>query len=220
MKTFLPLFFLAASLLLSCDPEKLFRDAPVIEEVGVFPERVNPYDTVFADVKASNPEEGELSYEWSVSPARGLFLDPTDRTAIRWIAPTTGGEYTLKIIVSNAYKSTESKKSVRVIETGIPLVRINAPDDGDYLVQWQEAIISVTAAHNNGINYVAFFVNDIRRDDQSGNSSGEYTFTFLPDSTFLGETEIKIEAQANFVPTVGADSVTVYIEAVLPRQNK
>jgi hypothetical protein len=209
------LFFLLAS----CDAEKIFRNAPVIEQLSVLPERVNPFDTVYASVTATNPEEGILSYQWSVSPERGFFLEGTSGASTRWIAPTVGGDYTFKIMVSNDFKSTERTAPVRVVEAGNPLVRILAPANDDYFVQRSPIEIRTEAFHNNGINRIQLFVKDFFISEQSGSSTNSYQFSFTPDSTYLGKVEIKIAAVANFVSTVGADSVVVNIEGIVPRLN-
>ncbi len=143
--------------LASCDPENLFRNAPVIEQMSVLPDRVNPFDTVYASVHATNPEEGILSYQWSVSPERGFFLDGSGGASTRWIAPTMGGDYNFKVTVSNDYKSTEKTAAVRVVEAGNPLVRILAPADDDYFVQGSFIEIRAEAFHNNGINRVQLY---------------------------------------------------------------
>ncbi len=202
--------------LISCDPEELFRNAPVIEEININPDRVNPFDTVYAEVQATNPEEGALSYRWSVSPNKGPFVDPIDRATTRWIAPTIGGDYHFKVEVLNAYKSAEGTKSVKVIEAGEPLVKLLAPKDGDYFVQRSEMEIKAEAFHNNGINRIQLYVNDLLIMEKSGSSTNKYDFDFTPDTTLLGKTEIKIEAIANFVLTVGADSIMVNIVGILP----
>ncbi len=202
--------------LISCDPEELFRNAPVIEEINVHPDRVNPFDTVYAEVHATNPEEGALSYRWSVSPNIGPFVDPIDGASTKWIAPTIGGDYYFKVEVLNAYKSAEGTESVKVIEAGEPIVKILAPKDGDYIVQSSEMEITAEAFHNNGINRVQLYVNDLLILEESGSSTNKYDFYFTPDTTFLGKTEIKIEAIANFVLTVGADSIMVNIVGILP----
>lgn len=202
--------------LISCDPEELFRSAPIIREISVTPDQVNPFDTVYAQVQATNPEEGVLSYQWTVSPNRGLFIDAIDGTTIRWIAPTTGGDYTFKVEVSNSFKSAERTESVKVVEAGVPLVKIIAPQDNDYFIQGLEMEIEADAFHNNGINKVQLYARDLLISEKSGTSANRYSFVFTPDTSYLGETEIKIEAIANFTLAVGVDSVMVNIEAILP----
>jgi len=202
---------------MACDPETLFRNSPVINIIQISPNRVNPFDTVYASVVASNPEEGSLSYDWSVSPNQGPFLDPTDGISVRWIAPTTGGDYVFKVVVSNSWKTTERTGSVKVIEAGDPLVRILSPQQNEYFVQWQEIDIMVEAFHNNGIQKVQLFVRDVFISEQSGISSNSYQFSFIPDTSYLGITEIKIKANANFSLTEGADSLNVNIEGVIPK---
>jgi len=136
--------------LLACDPEAIFRNAPVIDLIDISPNRVNPYDTVYATVNATNPEEGSLTFQWSVSPERGPFLDPVDSRSVRWIAPTSGGDYVFKVVVSNSYKSTDRTGTVRVIEGGDPLVRIVFPQEDDYFIQMQEIEIIADAVHKKG----------------------------------------------------------------------
>jgi hypothetical protein len=216
MKSILLIFIVLSVLFVFCDAEKLFRDAPVIEEIMVQPNRVNPFDTVYAHVKATNPEEGSLSYQWSVSPSRGSFLDPLDGSAVRWLAPTVGGDYTFKVVIKNSYKSAEQTGTVKVIEPTAPLVRITSPHDGEYFIQLNEIVIKADALHNNGINKIQLFVNDRFLNEQSGSPTNKYEFSFTPDSTYLGPAEIKIRAIANFSLAAGADSITVNIEGILP----
>jgi hypothetical protein len=214
------ILLILAAVFLFCDAEKLFRESPVIEEMTIHPKQVNPFDTVYAEVSATNPEEGILSYEWSVSPDRGVFLDAIDDPAVRWVAPTAGGDYTFKVKVSNSYKSTERDESVKVIEAGLPIVRILSPEEGDYLIQLNEINIRAEAFHNNGINKVSLYIDDQLIGEKSGTSGNQYNFQFTPDTTYLGKTEIKITALANFSLTVGADSVSVFIEGILPGKDK
>jgi hypothetical protein len=209
-----------AAIFLFCDAEKLFRKSPVIEEITIQPKQVNPFDTVYAEVAATNPEEGALSYHWSVSPNRGVFLDALDKSSVRWIAPTIGGDYTFKVNVSNSYKSAERTGTVKVIEAGSPLVRILSPEDGDYFIQLNEITIQSEAFHNNGINKVLLYIDDSLITEKSGTSTNQYNFQFTPDTTYLGKTEIKITAIANYSLTEGADSISVYIEGILPGKNK
>jgi hypothetical protein len=209
-----------AAFFLFCDAEKLFRKSPVIEEMTIQPEQVNPFDTVYAEVKATNPEEGILSYEWSVSPDQGVFLDAIDDPAVHWVAPTAGGDYTFKVKVSNSYKSTERDESVKVIEAGLPIVRILSPEEGDYFIQLNEIDIRAEAFHNNGINKVSLYIDDQLISERSGTASDQYNFQFTPDTTYLGKTEIKISALANFSLTQGADSISFFIEGILPGKDK
>lgn len=204
--------------ILSCDPESLFRNSPNIQLINVTPNQVNPFDTVYAEVQAINPEEGTLSFQWSVSPEAGFFIDPTDRPASRWIAPTTGGDYSFKITVSNSFKSADRTSIVRVVEPTIPIVKITSPQSNEYFVHGQEIPIEVNARHNNGINTVKLYINSVFIREQSGNPANSYLFTLVPDTSYLGETEIKIEGIANFIAAMGADSIIVNIEGILPKR--
>ncbi len=216
MKKYLLLGMITVIFFFHCDPEKLlnFRKAPVINGFEAVPGEVFPFDTVYAGVSATNPEDGALKYEWSVSPEGGTFLEyQSDK--IRWVAPVNGGFYSLKVKVSNEYKDTERSGSVTVLDRVIPVVRISAPVDGDYSLQYAPLKISAEAFHSNGIEYVSLYVNGHLEASRNGNTSNTYSFTFTPDSSFLGPTGISIEAVAKYVSITGKDSVTVNIEGVV-----
>ncbi len=206
------------TILTSCDAEKLFKKPPVIEELNLSRDEVSPLDTVYAEVKATNPEDGVLSYHWSVTPNRGSILDPIDRSSLRWVAPYAGGTYLFNVEVSNAYKKSESNKSVRVIVSSAPIVQILTPKDGDYLVQLNTYTVQARASHENGISKVSFYVEDSLWGQQSASPNNEYQFTFIPDTSLVGKTSIKVEAIPNSATSIGADSIEVSIEPILPKK--
>ncbi len=206
----------------SCDEAKKIlnpHQPPVIDEVIILPTSriVNPADTVYLEVQATNPEEGALTYQWSVSPAeRGTFLESTDKATTRWKAPVQGDTYVFTILVSNTFKSTSQDRSVVVVDLKKPIVNISSPKAGEYFVQLSEIQIVASAIHANGIDKVELFVNDQQQAEQAGHPSDEYQFTFTPDTTLVGQTEIKIEATAKQVQKIGRDSIRVFIEGILP----
>ncbi|GAB4377786.1 MAG: hypothetical protein Kow0042_26000 [Calditrichia bacterium] len=203
----------------SCDEARdilQFRKAPVIEEIILQPGIVNPFDTVYAEVKASNPEEGVLSYEWTVSPNSGSFIDPTDRASTRWIAPLQGDVYTFTVKVSNSYKTSEESKKITVLDLVNPVVDIKSPSEDSYITQFRSFKIRAEAVHKNGIKEVRLYINDAFIKYLNALSNNLYETTFTADSTYVGKTEIKVEAEANIVRTLGADSVMVNIEGILP----
>jgi hypothetical protein len=212
------LFFLLF-LLIACNPDEIFRKSPIIHEIKIEPsDTVFPLDTVYVEVNASNPEKGILSYHWSVDPASAgsNFLDPLSNRSIRWIAPSVGQDYFFRVVVSNAYKSTEARESVKVVERVAPIVEILEPPANDYFVQYSPVNIKAYAFHNNGINRIQLFINDSIFSERSGSSTYLNEFVFIPDSSIWGEVEIKIQARANNVPTLGKDSILVNIEPILP----
>jgi hypothetical protein len=105
-----------------------------------------------------------------------------------------------------------------VVESTIPIVQIITPEAGDFFVQGQEIDITVDARHNNGINKVQLYVNNIFLSELSGQSSNTYAFNFIPSSSYLGTTELKAVAIANFTGTTGTDSITINIEGILPKR--
>ena len=217
MKLYFFFILLFIFLLIACNPDEIFRKSPVIHEINIEPsDTVFSLDTVYIEVVASNPEEGILSYQWSVSPSNANnFLDPLSNRSVRWIAPSVGQEYTFRVVVSNAYKSTQATESVRVVERVAPIVEILEPEAGDYFVQYGPINIEVRAIHNNGINRIQLFVDDSLFSERSGSSSDLNQFVFIPDSSFLGEVELKIHATANSVLTLGKDFILVNIEPIL-----
>ncbi len=215
MKRRIAWLFLLALFLLSCDAEKLFKKAPVIDSVEL-PERVNQQDTVYARVTATNPEKDALSYHWFVNPDGGVFIDPADGAETRWIARTGGGDYTFTIKVSNSYKSTEKSKIVKVIETGLPSVKIQKPQANAYWIQMHTYSIEVQALHGNGISKVMLYVNDEFQKENSISQNNIYQFTFAPDTSLLGPVKIKAEAIANTTSARAADSVMVTVEGIIP----
>lgn len=206
----------------SCDEAKKIlnpHQPPVIDNIIIIPpsRKVNPSDTVYFEVQATNPEEGALTYQWSVSPeGKGTFIEGTDKPITRWKAPVQGDTYVFTILVSNAYKSTSQDRSVVVVDLKKPIVNISSPKAGEYFVQLSEIQIVASAIHGNGIEKVELFVNDRKQAEQAGHLADEYQFTFTPDTTLVGQTEIKIEATAKQVQKIGRDSIRVFIEGILP----
>ncbi len=217
MKLSIFISILCLTTILSCDAEKLFKKAPVIDDVILSKTQANPFDTIRAEVKATNPEDGALSYQWSVSPNSGPIIDPVDSRVIRWIAPTTGGQYTFHVEVSNDYKSADKQKSLRVNDITVPIVRILSPAAGDYWIQTVPVKIECEAYHSNGIKKVEFYINGHMKAEKSGSASDNYAFNFTPDTATVGGTWVRIEAvAANALQTRGADSVRVQVEGIIP----
>ena len=208
----------------SCDEAKKIlniREAPVIEEIILVPDDglLYPKDTVYAEVTASNPEDGALTYYWSTEPENaGQFAAARDKAFTRWEAPFSGGEYKLKIEVSNGYKSVEKHRIVKVAEIGDPIVEIVSPVSGAYHVQNQPLEISGNVFHGNGIENISLRINGVLIAKKNTVNNGPFTFSFTPDSSYLGSTAILVEAVAKIVATAGSDRVDISIEGFLPKR--
>ena len=217
MKVLLILSILFA--LISCkEIGDAIYEPPQIKSLELTPAgTVLPGDTVTALVSAENPEKGSLSYSWEVSPDRGLFLPPTDMESIRWIAPLVGDEYTIKVIVRNDKRSTETKNIV-VQSLDNPYVRILSPANNSYYAQMQEIEVVATAYHDNDLSWVWLLVDNVIVDSLSWNSSDEYKFKYSPNLTKIGQVELRVMAEAlNNPGNTSSDYVTVSIEGIVPK---
>lgn len=199
---------------ISCDPE-LFKvaQAPEVSTIRSSANgfTINQGDTVIFWVEASDPEEGELSYEWNATGGR--FIGSTQQSSVAWLA-VVGGNYVLKVKVSNENKSVTKEENIIVPSDNPLIVNITNPVQSEFLVQYRSTEIQAEASHINGILQVSFFVNDNLLDVQPANASSQYTFewdTIVP----IGEAEIKVEAIA-ITGANGGDSILVKIEGLLP----
>lgn len=191
-------------------------DPPEIEAIGASHSNANPGDTVMVWVRATNPEEGLMTYSWQGTG--GKYIEPADKDTVFWIAPLAGGNYELKVTVSNEKKNKSATKIVNVISAQKPLVNILSPAAGAFFVQGQEIEVHAEAYHDNGLQQVELFVNDRLAAQQDYRSDNNYQFSFNSDTIRVGQVWIKVQAQVFDQPqNVNADSITVFIEGILPK---
>lgn len=188
---------------------------PEIENLMLSQNNINPGDTVTAEVKATNPEKGQLTYSWSSSPSGGQFIPPTDENIIKWVAPGAGGEYTIKAIVKNEKKSDDIQKKVNVQSPENPLVNILSPKNGEFFVQNNSIEVTATAYHDNSLSYVKIMAGDFLN-QKDFEASNHYSFTVPTNAGMVGKLVIKIEAEAfGDHGNTGVDSVTVNVEGII-----
>lgn len=223
------LFAACASILtFSCSglDDLIFDRHPQLGEMQISATRVEPYDTVWASIDAENPIDGLLSYKWTAKKigsgifANGNFDGPTDTDSVRWIAPIEGGFYELKVKVSNTAKESTASKQIEVIVSEKPFVQILAPAAQEYFVQGQPFEVRVRADHANGLSWVKAWFGENLVNQISQNATGIYAFTFMADSSQVGQTKIKIEAKAKSVDLTGSDSLYVQIGGIIPGKNE
>jgi len=211
----------------SCDPEELFKkkQAPQVGSIESDAEdfTVAPGDTVNFWVVANNPLEGELSYEWSVkdrngNPA-GIIIGSSHADNLKWISPIVGGKYDVQVKVSNADETITKTESITVLTLIEPIVDIVSPQQGNYIVQYQNLTVRTEIIHPLGIYQAKLIVNDtLLVEVISGNNSESYAFHWKV-AAGAGIAEIKIVAEANITGAVGRDSINVTVEGVLPGKN-
>jgi hypothetical protein len=188
--------------------------APVIVNVEATSYEVNPGDTIRASVNVKNSDKDILKYEWTSNG--GYFIPPYDQTFIYWKAPSEGGNYQIEVKVSNEEKSSTRSVTITVRSEQAPYVEILSPERGEYFAQYSTLDIQAIARHDNGIQQVKLYINDLFRDNKNGQSSDKYNFSYrLTESDSAGVTEIKIEAVANTTGKVGIDSVEINIEGIV-----
>jgi len=204
----------------SCDVEKLLKTTEEPEVSNIFSDAsgyiVQPMQTTRFWVIATNPEEGVLSYQWSVSG--GEIIGSRQNDTLAWRAPVTGGQYSVSVKVSNSDKSVTRSREISVPSLNAPQVDITAPKSNEYLVQESTVIVNATALSENGIFQTDFFVNDSLVSSQSGNSANNYEFSWTIHEK-AGPAEVKISATANTANQIrleGRDSIIVNVEGIIP----
>lgn len=213
--------------LLSCSglDDLIFNRHPQLGDIQLSSPQVEPFDTVYASIEATNPIDGTLEYKWSVKrlysviPSIGTIDGPSDLDSVRWIAPIEGGYFEFKVIVSNTAKETPKTKEIEVLVFEKPIVKILKPAAGDYFVAGQSFAIEARADHANGLSWVKAFVKGNLIEQKSQNATGIYLFAVTADSSMVGQPYIKIEAKSKTVDETGADSIQVEIGGIIPGKN-
>jgi hypothetical protein len=210
--------------LFACNPEELFNTKKAPEAGSIQTDAsnftVNPTDTVKFWINATNPEEGQLSYEWAIKDDggdnAGDFIGSNKTDTLIWKAPIVGGIYEVKVTISNNDESITRTEQIRVVTLVAPLVTILSPNDGAYIVQYQNTKVKAEVIHPLGIYQTELIVNDtLHVAISSGNGDDIYEFNWQANVP-SGKAEVKIMAEANVTGAVGADSVVINIEGIIP----
>lgn len=198
------------------DPDK----APELDPQGIVvsADRVAPYDTVTAKIKATNPVEGPLSYEWTTGINGGTFIQPADKDSVRWIAPLNGGVYEIKVKVSNSKRSVRTSRQIEVISASKPLVDITTPADNAYFVLFQDVFVQARAEHENGILRVKLFVNDSLISEMTPKPAHLYELKFKSSADMVGKAIVKVEAEA-FNHVKNTDQISINVQGIIPGRN-
>jgi hypothetical protein len=174
---------------------------------------VDPGDTVTARVSVNDSQNQTLNYEWTSDGGR--FIPPLDKPQVQWKAPAVGGMYRIGVTVSNGEKTASRSLNVTVRSLTNPDVKILTPAKGEYFVQYATLSVTARARHDNGIARVDLYVNRDLKATLNGRASEEYAFTCTLDEP-SGPAVVKVEAVANVTQKAGRDSVSVWIEGIVP----
>ncbi len=94
---------------------------PTIETVIIRPEVVEWTGTSDFYVTATDPEEQEMTYSWTVTG--GQFVSTTTASHVRWQAPNESGSFGVTVTVSDGVNSVSQTDSITV--TANPVLGIN-----------------------------------------------------------------------------------------------
>lgn len=218
------LFMILILPMFSCGLESLIEDENVPEVSTIFSDAenfiVNPGDTVLFWVDASDPKGKSLYYLWSMTS--GEIIGSAQRDTMQWKAPLGGGEFPVRVKVSNTENSVTREEHITVISLLRPYVKVLKPEQAAFLVQYQNTTIDAQAFHDNGLLQVNLWINDTLLSSKSGNpdnSDMDYTFTWN-GSAPAGITEIKISAVSKKTNIAGSDSITISLEGIIRGKKK
>lgn len=174
-------------------------------------------DTVTASISATNPRPGPLSYTW-IKNGGHWVNGISDRDTVRWIAPLTGGIYTLTVVVSNGLSSVQTSRQVNVVSSTAPIVHITLPADNSLFYLGDQIGITAEAAHENGISIVRLYAItpggiDSLIQTKGTSPDGNYSFSDLKAyKDLVGYATLKVEAEAaNQLQTKGSDQISIHV---------
>jgi len=189
------------------------KEAPEILSIQLDAYEVDPGDTVRISVTLKDMDDPTLDFQWTADG--GQFLPPANQAEVYWKAPAVGGGYEIGLVVSNNKKQSEPRSlTVTVRSYAAPYVEITAPADGDVFLQYEALEVSAVANHQNGIESVLLYVNDILQTRQNGGDSENYQLSCELNGP-EGLNEIRVEAVARITEITGSDAVQVRVEGIV-----
>lgn len=199
-------------------------EAPIIESLTFSQTNVLPFDTVMVQVKAKNPEKGDLKYSWNClkdgKTVNEAFIQPASEEKAYWIAPLKGGNYTIRAVVENDKKTTKSN-TITVQNIDKPLVNIITPQQENYFIPGENINITLTAGHDNGISKVRFYFSNQLVDSLGFAANNQYQFNYIATAADVGKQVIKITAQAKGqAANIGQDIIEINVEGILSKKRK
>ncbi len=212
-------FMLVLSAGPGCNLEDLVNDAvgPDPPNVGNINSdaadfKVFPLDTARFWIEASDPQGEQLQYQWRINA--GEIVGPSGRDSLIWRAPIAGGNYVLSVDVSNSAEKVTRSETIKVVSVREPKVSILQPEHNAFLVQHTGRTVKASALHENGIQAVEFWLDDILLPLSPVRVQDTYSFEWQID-TSPGQHELKIRAIAQLTGTAGSDSIMVFVEGMI-----
>lgn len=174
---------------------------------------VDPGDTVQISVTLKETRNPVTAYDWTADG--GSFIPPADQATVRWKAPAVGGEYQIRLIVSNSRKQSDPWTGTIIVRSfAAPYVEIISPQSGEMFRQYDEVDVTAIANHQNGIESVRLFLNDTLTATCNGADTETYEFPCELTGP-AGDNAIRVEAVAKVTQMVGSDQTEVRVEGIV-----
>jgi len=174
---------------------------------------VDPGETVRISAILKEVEDATLDFQWTADG--GQFLEHDNQSVVWWKAPAVGGEYQISLTVFNNQKqSAPQSGKVNVRSFAEPFVEITAPVQDEVFRQYDTIDIIANANHQNGIECVRLYLNEVEIDTLSGGNTEIYEFQCELSGT-AGKNTIRVEAEANITGITGSDIIEIRVEGIV-----
>jgi len=173
---------------------------------------VQPLDTALFWIEATDPAGGTLVYKWTVNG--GEIIGSSGESELTWRAPIRGGSYTINVEISNKEDKISRSEVIKVPSLAAPKVKILEPAPDSYVVQYSDLTIQATAVHENNIQVVQLWIDDIYTPSTPAVHNDAYEFVWKIDAA-PGSHELKVRAVAQLTGVAGQDSLMIHIEGIV-----
>lgn len=191
--------------------EKLANRDPLIKKITADPDTVAVNGTVFLSVEATDPDNDEMTFNWSSSSG---YFPSSNGATVQWVAPNREGIFTLEVTVSDVNKG-EVKETIKVavVSKSMPIVKITEPNDGAFFPGHGILQINADVRPLSFIDRVELFIDEVLNVTKR---HAPYNFDVdLTDRS--GPMRIKVVATRIGSDSIkGFDEIEVNIEAVVP----
>lgn len=208
-------FILLLCLSPGCNLDKIFNgDPPEAGDIKTDASGfvVQPLDTALFWIEAKDPAEGTLSYKWTVNG--GEIIGSSGQSELTWRAPIKGGNYSINVEISNSENKISRSEVIKVPSLAAPKVKIMEPSPGSYVVQYTDLTIRASAIHENNIQVVQIWIDDIYTPSTPAVYNDVYEFVWKIDAA-PGNHELKVRAVAQLTGVAGHDSLTIHVEGIV-----
>ncbi len=193
---------------------------PVIDRLTANPESVPVGDTVTITVEARDLQGENLSYIWSVLTLDGgAFTGDVTGPVVKWIAPTTAKNCTIKVEVRNeSNKSASRTKVITVTQSPEPVITFISPAPNAFIPSSNATVIcsaktnvlvdTLSCTLDGQTVKTVYATNNIQHTWDIAQENGEKIITMTAIRNYLGNVYVKTA------------SITVSIEGTIGKRKK